>query len=69
MKKLISIIFILVVLVAGIFLYFRNVDNDVNYERFNMVAPGILRTPVERFNNIVDYPFKENYLIIYISEV
>ena len=29
-----------------------------------MVAPGILRTPVERFNNIVDYPFKENYLII-----
>ena len=64
MKKLISIIFIIAVSAAGIFLYLRNADVDVNYERFNMVAPGILRTPVERFNNIVDYPFKENYLII-----
>ena len=29
-----------------------------------MVAPGILRTPIERFENIADYPFKANYLMI-----
>ncbi len=64
MKKLVSIVFILAVIIAGIFLYLRNADVDVNYERFNVVAPGILRTPVERFENIVDYPFKANYLMI-----
>ena len=64
MKKLISIIFLLGIITAGIFLYLRNVDVDINYDRFNLVAPGVLRTPVERFNNIVDYPFKENYLTI-----
>ena len=64
MKKLISTIILIAVFAAGIFLYLRNADVDINYERFNMVAPGVLRTPVERFNNIVDYPFKENYLTI-----
>ena len=64
MKKLISIIFLLGIIAAGIFLYIRNVDVDINYDRFNLVAPGVLRTPVERFNNIVGYPFKENYLTI-----
>ena len=64
MKNFISTIVAIALLAAGIFLYLRNVDVDVNYERFNLVAPGVLRTPAERFNNIVDYPFKENYLII-----
>jgi len=64
MKKLVSTIFLIAVFAAGIFLYLRNADVDINYERFNVVAPGVLRTPVERFNNIVDYPFKENYLTI-----
>ena len=64
MKKLISIIFLLGIIAAGIFLYIRNGDVDINYDRFNLVAPGVLRTPVERFQNIVGYPFKENYLII-----
>ena len=64
MKNFISTIVVIAVLAAGIFLYLRNADVDVNYERFNLVAPGVLRTPAERFNNIVDYPFKENYLII-----
>ena len=49
MKKLISIIFILGIIAAGIFLYIRNVDVDINYDRFNLVAPGVLRTPVEAF--------------------
>ena len=64
MKKLISIIFILVVITVGIFFFLRDVDVDVDYERFNLVAPGILRTPIDRFQNIEDYPFKENYLIV-----
>ena len=64
MKKLISTIFLIAVFAAGIFLYLRNADVDINYERFNVVAPGVLRTPVERFNNIVDYPFRKNYLTI-----
>ena len=64
MKNFISTIVAIALLAAGIFLYLRNADVDVNYERFNLVAPGVLRTPAERFNNIVDYPFKENYLII-----
>tara|TARA_Y100000996_G_scaffold46719_1_gene32198 strand:+ start:1136 stop:2254 length:1119 start_codon:yes stop_codon:yes gene_type:complete len=62
MKKLISTIFILAVITVGIVFFLRDVD--VDYDRFNLVAPGVLRTPVERFNNIVDYPFKENYLTI-----
>ena len=64
MKNFISTIVVIAVLAAGLFLYLRNADVDVNYERFNLVAPGVLRTPAERFFNIVDYPFKENYLII-----
>ena len=56
MKKLISIIFLLGLFAAGIFLYLRNVDVDINYDRFHLVAPGVLRTPLERFQNIVDYP-------------
>ena len=44
----------------------KPIDSDVNinYERFNLVAPGILRTPEERFVDIKDYPFKSNYLTI-----
>tara|TARA_B100001287_G_scaffold109933_1_gene92732 strand:- start:841 stop:1965 length:1125 start_codon:yes stop_codon:yes gene_type:complete len=64
MKKLISTIFTIALFAAGIFLYLRNADVDINYESFNMVAPGVLRTPVEHFNNIEGYPFKENYLSI-----
>jgi len=54
----ISIIFII------IFNYSRNVDPKVSYDRFNLVAPGILRTPEDRFVNIPDYNFDANYINI-----
>tara|TARA_B100001250_G_scaffold408950_1_gene432300 strand:+ start:1628 stop:2752 length:1125 start_codon:yes stop_codon:yes gene_type:complete len=64
MNKLFSILFIVVVICLALFSYSRNSDANVNYERFNLVAPGILRTPAERFVDIKDYPFKSNYLTI-----
>jgi len=64
MNKLFSILFFVIVICLGLFNYSRNSDVNVNYERFNLVAPGILRTPEERFVDIKDYPFKSNYLTI-----
>ena len=63
MKKIIFFGIALIIL-SGIFYYSGNKDLKINYESFNIVAPGVLRTPDERFNNIVDYPFKPNYLTI-----
>ena len=64
MKKTFKFITIIFVTVLVFFQYSRNSAPEINYERFNVVAPGILRTPDERFINIIDYPFKPNYLII-----
>ena len=63
MKKIIFLGISLITLVS-IFHYSCSKDPEINYERFNLVAPGVLRTPAERFNNIVDYPYKPNYLMI-----
>ena len=64
MKKLkvITLIFAIVFLI--LFYYSRNSESAINFERFNLVAPGVLRTPDERFNNIAGYSFKPNYLTI-----
>ena len=64
MKKTFKFITIALVIILVFFQYSRNSSTEINYERFNVVAPGILRTPDERFINIIDYPFKPNYLII-----
>jgi haloalkane dehalogenase len=64
MNKIFSILFIVGLLSIGIFQYIRNVDTEINYERFNLISPGILRTPEERFENLKDYNFKPNYLEI-----
>ena len=64
MNKVFSILFFITIICIGIFQYTRNADVNVNYERFNLVAPGILRTPEERFKDITDYPFKANYINI-----
>jgi haloalkane dehalogenase len=64
MKKIISILVFILIIAAGLFNYLRNKDPEINYERFNLVAPGVLRTPDRRFNNIADYPYKPNYLTI-----
>jgi len=64
MNKVFSILFFVLVIGIVIFQYSRNTETNINYENFNLVAPGILRTPDERFDNLKDYPFKQNYLII-----
>ena len=64
MKRLIVVITIIFVILVGIFQHSRNSDSDINYERFNLVTPSVLRTPDERFNDIKDYPFSPNYLTI-----
>ena len=64
MNKIFSILFFLGLILTGIFQYTRNLDVEVNYERFNLVSSGILRTPEERFKNLKDYDFEPNYLQI-----
>jgi haloalkane dehalogenase len=64
MNKIFSILFIVGLLSIGIFQYIRNVDTEINFERFNLISPGILRTPEERFENLKDYNFEPNYLEI-----
>ena len=64
MKKIISILVFVLIIAAGLFQYSKNHEPEINYERFNLVAPGILRTPDECFQNIVDYPYSPNYLTI-----
>jgi haloalkane dehalogenase len=63
MKKIIFLGISLIILVS-IFNFYSNKNPEINYEGFNIVAPGVLRTPDERFKNLVDYPFKPNYLKI-----
>ena len=64
MRKTLIFLAITLIVGVGIFKYLRNLDPEINYERFNVVAPGVLRTSDESFNQIVDYPFKPNYLTI-----
>ena len=64
MNKIFSISFFVLIISIGIFQYSRNIDVNVNYERFNLVSPGVLRTPDERFNDLKDYDFEPNYLEI-----
>ena len=64
MKRLFLVVTIIFVILVGIFQHSRNSDSGINYERFNLVTPGVLRTPDERFNDIKDYPFSANYLTI-----
>ena len=64
MKKLKVITLIFAIVFFILFYYSRNSESAINFERFNLVAPGVLRTPDERFNNIAGYSFKPNYLTI-----
>ena len=64
MKKLLSVLIFSIIFFIIIFNYSRNADTNVSYDRFNLVAPGIVRTPEERFNNIPDYVFDANYINI-----
>ena len=64
MKRLIVLITVIFVIFLGLSQYLRDPNIEINYDRFNLVAPGVLRTPDERFDNIKDYPFTPNYLTI-----
>ena len=64
MSKIFSILFFVGLILIGIFQYSRNIETDINFERFNLVSPGVLRTPEERFNNLKDYDFEPNYIQI-----
>ena len=55
---------IVLIILVGIFQHSFNTKPKINYEGFNIVAPGVLRTPDENFKNIPNYPFKPNYLTI-----
>ena len=63
-SKIFSILFFVGLILIGIFQYSRNIETDINFERFNLVSPGVLRTPEERFNNLKDYDFEPNYIQI-----
>ena len=64
MSKIFSILFFVGLILIGIFQYSRNIETDINFERFNLVSPGVLRTPEERFINLKDYDFEPNYIQI-----
>ena len=64
MNKVFSILFFILIISIGLFQFIRNSEPSINYERFNLVSPGILRTPDERFEDLKDYPFTPNYLTI-----
>ena len=64
MKKRILFLCIFVLLIGGYFYNQNFKSKDINFERFNIVSPGIIRTPDERFKNLEDYNFKPNYIEI-----
>ena len=50
-----------------IFFSFLSCSEKNRYDEMkdlNIVAPGIVRTPDSRFENLEDYPFKPNYMMI-----
>ena len=64
MKKRILFLCVFVLLIGGYFYNQNFKSKDINFERFNIVSPGIIRTPDERFKNLEDYNFKPNYIEI-----
>ena len=64
MSRSLSVILLIAAISIAFIFYLSNQKPEINYDRFNLVSPGILRTPDERFKNLKDYPFKENYMTI-----
>ena len=64
MKKRILFLCVFVLLIGGYFYNQNFKSKDINFERFNIVSPGIIRTPDERFKNLEGYNFKPNYIEI-----
>ena len=64
MSRSLSVILLIAAISIAFIFYLSSQKPEINYDRFNLVSPGILRTPDERFKNLKDYPFKENYITI-----
>ena len=64
MKKKILFLSVFILLIGGYFYNQISKNEDINLERFNIVSPGVIRTPDERFKNLEDYNFKPNYIEI-----
>ena len=64
MKKRILFLYVFVLLIGGYFYNQKSKSDDINFESFNIVSPGVIRTPDERFKNLEDYNFKPNYIEI-----
>ena len=64
MSRSLSVILVIAAISIAFIFYLSNQKPEINYDRFNLVSPGILRTPDDRFENLEDFPFKANYLTI-----
>ena len=61
MKKFLVVLLLALFIIISIYLVKNNSSDNTSYERFNIVSPGIIRTPDERFDDLEDYNFKPNY--------
>ena len=64
MSRSLSVILLIAAISIAFIFYLSNQKPEINFDRFNLVSPGILRTPDDRFENLEDFPFKANYLKI-----
>lgn len=64
MSRSLSVTLLIAAISIAFVFYLSNQKPEINYDRFNLVSPGILRTPDDRFENLEDFPFKANYLTI-----
>tara|TARA_B100000575_G_scaffold53645_1_gene40205 strand:+ start:562 stop:1686 length:1125 start_codon:yes stop_codon:yes gene_type:complete len=64
MSRSLSVILLIAAISIAFIFYLSNQKPEINYDRFNLVSSGILRTPDDRFENLEDFPFKANYLTI-----
>ena len=64
MSRSLSVILLIAAISIAFIFYLSSQKPEINYDRFNLVSPGILRTPDERFKNLKDYSFKANYITI-----
>ena len=42
----------------------KSISVEIDTDNLNIVSSGVVRTPDERFDNLQDYPFEPNYLVI-----
>ena len=58
MKNIFYLFFLFIFLFDNVFAQIQGSKNEPN------ILPGVIRTPDSRFENLLDYPFEPNYMII-----